>query len=674
MESNKFLFILVCFVSHLCSFFSERTSSFSSVPDLEKSMYVVVDGNPCVRLLSLSGEIGCANPGRGKVVAPIVKYKSADVISEISTVLVSSDEAQDFFLRLVASLHYVDEIVSKDPEFSRNIGGVLVEANAMNLEKLKGSSPAEKFPQAKFAPYQNGSHEWNPNGSGIMWKSYNFPVFLLSKNSTSTLNEVAHRTEKQKNAYSTDVAEFHLVMQTTKSGTRDSESCLKQNTCLPLGGYSVWSALPPISVSSNEEPKPIILTIASMDTASFFRDRSFGADSSTSGLVALLAAVDALSHALEFKNIKKQLVFLVLTGESWGYLGSRRFLHELDLNTESVKGLDKTLIETVLEIGSIGKGYHDGSQAFYAHATRDSVVINNTLNALHSAQATLKSEGVRISRASASNPGIPPSSLMSFLNKNSQISGVVLEDFDTAYANNYYHTNINSTSIVAAASLLARSLYLLANDVKNMSTSDLSAVKINSTFVEELLDCLLNCNPGLSCGLIKNHIAATITCPSNYVGVVLSEPSSTAYPGYSSDIARFIWNFLADKTSVKMVNAASNCVKGCNSTGEVCIKAEIDGKGVCVKSTTRYVPAYSTRLKYDSGSWNLLPANTSDPMEVADPVWTESNWDAIGVKIYTKQGTVYDRLTLLGGLAITSFAYATIIATKSFIAKTLKRD
>lgn len=32
-----------------------------SVPDLTKSMYVDFDGYPCVRLLNLTGEIGCSS-------------------------------------------------------------------------------------------------------------------------------------------------------------------------------------------------------------------------------------------------------------------------------------------------------------------------------------------------------------------------------------------------------------------------------------------------------------------------------------------------------------------------------------------------------------------------------------------------------------------------------------
>ena len=42
---------------------------------------------------------------------------------------------------------------------------------------------------------------------------------------------------------------------------------------------SVWSALPPINILSSESSKRIILAVASMDSASFFRDKNLGADS-----------------------------------------------------------------------------------------------------------------------------------------------------------------------------------------------------------------------------------------------------------------------------------------------------------------------------------------------------------------------------------------------------------
>ncbi|KAJ4706851.1 Nicastrin [Melia azedarach] len=660
-----YILLLLCFQPRLSS--SGQLSSMESIPNLHDSMYMVVDGYPCVRLLNLSGKIGCSNPGREKVVAPIMRYRNANELTQSTAVLVSLDEVEELFLR-----------ISNDARFARNIVGVLFESGVDIHNKLKGFSPAKKFPQAEYAPYPSVNYEWNPIGSGIMWKAYDFPVFLLSERSTLTLREVAMKNEKAKNTYTTSVAEFDLVMQTTKAGTHDSESCLKEQTCLPLGGYSVWSSLPPINTSLSYQSKPIILLMASMDSASFFRDKSLGADSPISGLISLLAAVDALSRVDGWSDFNKQLAFLVLTGEAWGYLGSRRFLHELDMQSDAVSGLNSSLIEMVIEIGSVGKGSTQGTKTFFTHTAGASSAVNGTSDAFTHAQDSLKSTNITILSANSSNPGIPPSSLMAFLKKNSILSGIVLEDFDTTFSNMFYHShlddisNVNSSAIVAAASLVARSLYILASDNKDLHGSVLSAINVNISLVEELMGCLLNCEPGLSCDLVKNYIAPTSACPNHYVGVVVGEPSSKPYLGYVDDVSRFVWNFLADRTSVPKENASSSCLKDCKQD-EVCIKAET-GNGICVISTTRYVPAYSTRLTFESGIWKVLPPNSSDSMGSVDPVWTESNWNTIGLRVYIVQDAAYDHLVLIGGIAVTILAYLAIVLTRAFITKALKRD
>ena len=134
---------------------------------------------------------------------------------------------------------------------------------------------------------------------------------------------------------------------------------------------------------------------------------------------------------------------------------------------------------------------------------------------------------------------------------------------------------------MAAASLVARTLYILASDNNTLSSSALTAINVNVSLVEELMGCLLDCDPGLSCNLVKNYISPTNTCPSHYVGVILDEPSSTPNLGYVDDVSRFLWNFLADRTSIPRENSSSTCSKGCNNC-EVCVRAETTGKGsVC---------------------------------------------------------------------------------------------
>lgn len=53
-------------------------------------------------------------------------------------------------------------------------------------------------------------------------------------------------------------------------------------------------------------------------------------------------------------------------------------------------------------------------------------MANETFNALQSAQVSLKSDNIKISAANILNPGIPPSSLMSFLNKVRNVAQVVI--------------------------------------------------------------------------------------------------------------------------------------------------------------------------------------------------------------------------------------------------------
>ncbi|KAL5651593.1 hypothetical protein ACJX0J_037051, partial [Zea mays] len=264
-------------------------ATLESVPDLVKAMYLNVESFPCVRLLNLSGEIGCSR-------YPMIQ------------------------------------------NFTR-VAGALVESNGVNND-LQELSPDRKFTQDDFAPYSNHNHDWNPAGSGIMWNKYNFPVFLLSEESTNTLQKKKMR---------------RLAM--------DINQLLQNSTLL----CSVWTSLPPLKNGSTEHLKPLILAIASQDSASFFWDRSLGSDSPISGLIALLTAVDALSHIHGLSKLKKQLVFAVFNGEAWGYLGSRKFLQELDEGAASVNGISSLMIDQALEIGSIGKAILEEYPSFYVH-------------------------------------------------------------------------------------------------------------------------------------------------------------------------------------------------------------------------------------------------------------------------------------------------------------------
>lgn len=58
----------------------------------------------------------------------------------------------------------------------------------------------------------------------------------------------------------------------------NASECLNQGSCLPLGGHSVWAALPPLPVSGGDK-RQVVLIAAGIDSTAFFHDRAKVCDS-----------------------------------------------------------------------------------------------------------------------------------------------------------------------------------------------------------------------------------------------------------------------------------------------------------------------------------------------------------------------------------------------------------
>lgn len=130
----------------------------------------------------------------------------------------------------------------------------------------------------------------------------------------------------------------------------------------------------------------------------------------------------------------------------------------------------------VIEIGQVGAlqsppGAAGAPMRLYAHAQRgtgfgDAAPVVAALRAASGGEAAAANVDVRA--ASASTPGVPPSSLMSFLRINASIQGVVLTEFDREFNNPYYGSRFDNGSalrpegMAAAAAVLAGALHRLA--------------------------------------------------------------------------------------------------------------------------------------------------------------------------------------------------------------------
>jgi nicastrin len=85
----------------------------------------------------------------------------------------------------------------------------------------------------------------------------------------------------------------------------------------------------------------------------------------------------------------------------------------------------------------------------------------------------------------------------------------------------------------------------------------------------------------------------------------------------------------------------------------------------------RYVPAYSTRLKWEDG-WQLLPlpaGTDSDP----DPVYTESFWNQLRLRTYMAESSQFENRVLIAGLVVSGFAYLLQVGAKRVFEHRLKQ-
>jgi Nicastrin len=118
------------------------------------------------------------------------------------------------------------------------------------------------------------------------------------------------------------------------------------------------------------------------------------AHSAYSGLISMLVAVNILSKWQRSNKIdlSHDIIFVSLTGESVDLMGSRRFLFELDQQSNATAGLDPTLIDTVIEVGMTAALLpSDETQLFVHAANASSKAVQDFVQAADS----VRSLGVR---------------------------------------------------------------------------------------------------------------------------------------------------------------------------------------------------------------------------------------------------------------------------------------
>ncbi|PNW82792.1 hypothetical protein CHLRE_06g294400v5 [Chlamydomonas reinhardtii] len=630
----------------------------------------------CVKLLNNSGPQGCEAADMKLITGPLVHYSDLTHLAGQKVVLVPAEDASKLFTQFL-----------RDSSLRKDVIGILVDPTT---GRPPGDSAAPPFPGAEFAPYSARDYVWNPYGAGLTQQWFGIPIYML----TETLaNETGWRADY--NAQNDLKGGKHVArMQLPMQAVGNSSQCISDQHCLPVGGYGVWSAVPvlPDPLYVNVSARPITLVTASMDSNSLFHDLTKGANTAMSGLIAGLVAMSLLVRANHTATYARQLAFAALPGEAFGYMGSKRLLYEMQLNSTFVRGLSLDLIDQVIDVNQVGAAFNasTNTSSFYLH-TQLAGGFGDASKLVGAAQsaATAEEPLVQAAAASPSNPGIPPSPLMSFLRVKPGTAGMVLADFDSRFNSPYYQSeyddgfNITVQALVDASVLLARTLHSLAG------SPETPALEVNRTatrfLVAELAVCLILEDPGMRCPL-----ASLLMSPD--VDVYYDGSTSAAVKGYPGvlrwvdvdprasrskpNLARFVYNYLGNLTAAPLPADRSNSSwegAPCDTTVNICPAPlacigwrygtkDPAGMGRCRNTTTLYFPAYSTRLWYGNrqGSWRWWVDDAAAVWErnyswPTDPMWTESDWPARTptLTIFQEEAEATQILVLVVGLVIT---------------------
>eukprot|EP00299_Pterocystis_sp_00344_P019442 c9647_g1_i1.p1 GENE.c9647_g1_i1~~c9647_g1_i1.p1 ORF type:complete len:641 (+),score=176.30 c9647_g1_i1:1-1923(+) len=586
---------------------------------------------PFVRLLNADGAIGTSSNFNG----------------ESHTLCLATDEdsfkkyvdhspANSIALAITAPLLTSDNLdrISR----SRHVKSIAVLYGKHNLTAF---SPAN--PTGESEP--SDSHRWNPHGNSIRFREYSFPIVFLNENDSKKVITAATKNADKKFSY----PQFGLFIDSFMHGTEDAETCLRRDVCQPIGGQSVWATF-----NLTTATKDTLMISSSADSDALPYRMAFGANSATSASVAVLLAAEALSHLKEMFTADRRVLFALFSAESFGHVGSRRFVHDLE-HFKCTKGAAATepgvgvscdepylpdtaftqikldSIKMVLDTQMVGGNGVRPNEPFFVHSP-------NSASNSFADQVIAVANGISQNVSMSGVVGVPPSPVAAFAT--SAVKAVVLSDFNDTFTDQFYHSRFDDH--VESVERVCKAAEILATTAMKFVLNDTdSRASVNCTLAKLIIDCFtidLGCDFLQRYGFPSDYNDTTWTDDRRRANLYSSvfQASSTA----TTPLLSFAYNFLAHVTdhskSRKSCESHSDCKSG------QCIASE------CVSGAAYFHRAVSLAFDYSDGSHF-----TVNNFSTSESSWTESNWQSLSVRINQLDDPAAEAGFLVFGLFLT---------------------
>ncbi|XP_017888606.1 nicastrin [Ceratina calcarata] len=518
-----------------------------------------------------------------------------------------------------------------------NVNGVLLAKNSSH-PRPGSYSPEDSCPN-RYSGYKKCDAPWNPYGSSLLMEDWPFPMFFTEN---QTLIEAVKWCYWKHNAHDLKNQQYRslcaLEMKSFMFAAINSNSCIKRSDfnlnfhptqfCDPLGDRNIHWPLAPI----NKDKNSVILVIARLDASSLFDGISPGAGNVVTGLVTLLASAYYLNALAKDTVINAtNVVFSILNGEAFDYIGSSRLIYDMkEGNFNSLGGVNLNFddIKSVIEFGQLNKG------ELYLHS-------NNGENN----EVIMKIE--KALDAHVLKDSVPPTSIQSFLEEKPNLTAVVISSHGKQFKNKYYNGILDD----------AESLDFNSNDTQGLSAA-LARIAINVT--EILYEEVTGFPPppvNESLQSVEDLITEMLTCYLKSARCKLFQAASAPHAKIANQVLPLyvgvhrVSNLATTLTSQLLAFLTKQEIENMNET--TCYKKHFiwmagnNPPGICINSTVNYSLAMSPAFSIDG--YNMKSGKYS--------TWTESVWETLGVRMFLKPAATTEQFTIILGSSITGISF-----------------
>jgi len=653
----------------------------------------------CFRRLNGTTSIGCTSHRSGNV--GVLMY--LDTLADIDKL---RDVTFSPYIVLVNPEIFSSSLMT-ELESTGHVTGVVLPS--VTGGRWEGKVPPAGYSDDSLCPNSetstsdecNTENPWNKPGSGLMWKSFKFPIFYL------------HNTTTTDNLYTCYLAHNNLAtgmtwplcsvqLSSNMHATRDSETCVRrsnmmnnltpQKFCDPLNDVSLHYFVSSRNRTlengdvTNTPPASVIAVTARLDTLNMFDQAEIGFDSPSTGIVALLATAKMVSQkmsTLSYRDGVSNIMFLLINGEAFENTGSSRLVYDmeqgdfpqaLDLeNTDTLANgtqatLNLTNIRSLIELGQLSNKF---SNNLYMHT------VNNPAGEVGQLEKFSRLNNLTTKISTRSD--LPPSSAQTFLTSTPSLHTVFLSNFDTTYSNPVYHSvydtalyhgyNHTQGPTQEIVTQLSKVAVVVAQTVISLATD--KEVELNTEEVSDLINDLLQCyTVTANCSMFHeaNSNVAGFSFPNHpfpqYVGVnpsphtvftkqvlqlltgekITSEEQKEG-KGKKSPDEEESEDVAAQKAACLANNSGQNVYSYTFLVGEGCYNGSRVTCGSCYKTTVGQTQA---------GSPAFLEGvvDTYDWASGKYPTWTESIWKEISGRSFLQGDPRHEQVVLGVGIGV----------------------